>query len=382
MRVTILGPPYGAHNVGDEVILESIVQFLRGELALEIAAVVQDPYTCSRLGIRNLPFAWCGRPRLGMWWRSLKNPILGLRNRCLVLQHVADLEALVVGGATILSDCPWHALRYVFLAKAMKKPTAIFGVGMCPVEDDSTRNFVVRGVCLADAVWVRDEKVKERLVAYGVPEGHLKVGGDPAFAIEGGSWDEVEETLGADFSRFFAGDAVVAVCFSGEYDVYKKYNFEQLVMSTELLIKKGFKILYLPSNTRKGMDIEIGYKISDALPPHYRCRYLLIRKELLPRQIVALGHKLAAVWTSWLHVLILLSLSGVPWLALARNEKLLDFASLFSVPAISNVADIKPSSVADCTANVAIDRNIRERVHNQAEKRRNLVLAAGQELRE
>jgi polysaccharide pyruvyl transferase WcaK-like protein len=381
LRISILGTPYGAHNIGDEAILEGITGFLK-EDSLDLAAGVFEHYTCNRLGISDLPFIWCHRPRLGMWWRPLKKPLLGLCNRKNVNRLVSESDVLVVGGGTILSDMPWHALRYVLLAKAMGKPVSIFGAGICPIKDRETRRFVVKGVSAADAVWVRDEIVKERLVSYGVSREHVRVGGDPAFAVDIVSWGAIAGTLSPDLIRFLSEGPVIAVCFSGETDVIDKYPLDSLTRSIEILIEAGFKILYLPTNTRPGMDIELGERIGQLLPPDLKESYFLIRSELTPQHVVSVGSRISAVFSSRLHLLILMSLSGVPGLALSRNEKLLDLATIFELPSLPSVSEIDPIAIHNFINLLTTDANIKKRVILEAKKRRSTVVAAGKELKE
>ena len=168
-RRVFLAGAFGQGNPGDEALLASFADALPGHRPLAASA---DPAATAALhGI-----AAVHRDDLGA-----------------VAREIARADAVVVAGGTIFKAlhpasgrAPLSLLRrtagLAAVARAMRKPLALVGVGAAPLRDRGARLLARAIVRAADLLVLRDEESAAHLAAAGAPMP-VRVGADPAWTL-------------------------------------------------------------------------------------------------------------------------------------------------------------------------------------------------------
>ncbi len=174
---------FGCGNIGDDAILEGILETIRSSgIPAEVAALSYDPDGLEEAyGIKGYPHLPSGLLKGSL------STLNGTLPRSLGAFRWADL--FLLGGGGYLSDwqreAPWLWLRQLIVAKSLGKKTMLYGLGTGPFL--TARGMFLTKVIVnrfADYVTVRDERSKLWLLETGVVKD-IYVSGDPALSLEG-----------------------------------------------------------------------------------------------------------------------------------------------------------------------------------------------------
>lgn len=334
MKVLIAGPRYGRQNVGDEAILKAIIADLRSiNTTLDITVFTDEPEKTSKLfNVRA--------------YRIVKK-----RG---IFKHLFAADLFVCGGATILSDLPRHALGLALLAKLLRKPVMIYGVGMNPISDRKTRKWV-RFVCnRVDLISVRDGDVKTRLLAYGVTKTPIYVTADPAVLVEPASPDRIQNILDS-IGIHDGGVPIVGVGLSSEPDCQDIYPQQTIAQLLDYLVSdRGFQILFIPMNGNPEQDIALMKKIKDKMRRSENVYFL--KPDLLPQEVMGVISKFDFVLSSRMHMLIFAACVNVPMIGISRCAKTDSFLARLGMQSVGAIEDVDFPKLKD-----AVDRTWKDR---------------------
>ncbi len=334
-KILIGGPMYGQKNIGDEVILESIIKSVRKIFGdVNIRVITNDvKNTKESLNVGTIPLSGPFRKLKALLWCDL----------------------FICGGATILSDCPYFALSLVKTAKLFKKDVYIYAVGMNEISNRKTRNYVVKYVNKADAVTVRDKDVKQRLERYGARVGHVIATADPAFLKKPKLTHFPKEKI--KWLSKKKKDFLVGLGISGEMDVKKITPIGEYVkLCKNLLEKIGATVVFLPTNFRKGMDIDLAREIIQKAETENI--FLLSEKIVESSELIAILEKFDIVLSSRLHLLIFSAIANVPFVGIARGEKMESFMRDFEQEAVSNVRNMNADKCLEEVKKILETKNV------------------------
>ena len=162
-RIGISGS-YGGLNLGDEAILESIVAYLREDLAAELVVFSRDPEdTKRRHGVEAVPVR-----------KMTKDESRAVVDR---------LDLLILGGGGILYDGEAQIyLREVELAHELGVPVMVYAISAGPLKDPHDRQAVRRALNRCAAITVRDRHGERLLQDVGV-EAPMLLTADPALLL-------------------------------------------------------------------------------------------------------------------------------------------------------------------------------------------------------
>ena len=163
-RIGISGS-YGGLNLGDEAILESIVEYLRDELGAELVVFSRDPDdTKRRHGIEAVPVR-----------KMTKDESRAVVDR---------LDLLIFGGGGILYDEEAQLyLREVELAHELGVPVMVYAISAGPLKDPHNRLAVRRALNRCAAITVRDRHGERLLQDVGV-DAPMLLTADPALLLK------------------------------------------------------------------------------------------------------------------------------------------------------------------------------------------------------
>jgi polysaccharide pyruvyl transferase WcaK-like protein len=334
MRVHIGGVMYGYCNIGDDAILEAMVNSFSDKCHLSVAT--QNPEWIKKhlSGIEAIKIAiYYTKPKLGLRFILNKNPrkisssIYGLlRNKDYKLYSKVNLY--ICGGATILSDCPWYSMMTVNKALKAGAKTVMFGVGMAELSDLSSTKLIKNTCNKLEDVYVRDNFVKNRLINVGVKEKKMKICYDPAIMLEparfldyGRIFDQQQK------EKFFDSKINIGICLSGEKDIVKRYPFKKINKLLKAIIDKfDANIFFIPTT------IKVDKSLMEKLCVCKRISF--IDGNYSATELISIMKNISIVLSSRLHLNILSSIVGTPFIGLVRDAKISDYAKLFELPYI------------------------------------------------
>src|SRR4051812_11277772 len=158
---------YGGMNLGDEAILQSMLEQLRREApGCEITVFSRDAEdTKRRHGVeRAVPV------------RSL--------SRAEVVPEIERLDLLIFGGGGILYDAEARVyLREVEIAREKGVPVMLYAVGAGPLNDPSVQAAVREALEHVEAITGRERSAQQTLESAGVHR-EIKVTADPALLLK------------------------------------------------------------------------------------------------------------------------------------------------------------------------------------------------------
>jgi polysaccharide pyruvyl transferase WcaK-like protein len=163
-RVGISGS-YGGLNLGDEAILQGIIEQLRRSLPVEISVFTKDSHDT---------------PRRHKVERAIAVRAL---SRDEILPEIKRLDLFILGGGGILFDGEVKQyLREVILAHESGIPVMVYGVGAGPLHDLANQEMVRAAFAKAAIITVRERGAKRILEEVGV-DREILLKADPALLI-------------------------------------------------------------------------------------------------------------------------------------------------------------------------------------------------------
>jgi polysaccharide pyruvyl transferase CsaB len=163
-RVGISGS-YGGLNLGDEAILQGIIEQLRRSVPVEISVFSKDPKDT-------------------LWRHKIEKAIPARAlSRDEILPEIKRLDLFILGGGGILFDGEVKQyLREVMLAHENSIPVMVYGVGAGPLHNPANQDMVKTAFSKAAMITVRERDAKRALEEAGV-EGEILLTADPAFLL-------------------------------------------------------------------------------------------------------------------------------------------------------------------------------------------------------
>jgi polysaccharide pyruvyl transferase CsaB len=328
-RVLIGGVGYGLGNVGDEGILEGIVQDIRSVIpAVDITALTwSTEATANLLGVRAV------RTRIQS-----------------VVEQVARSDVIICGGASIIAEYydkhasiteklksyPGYPLTLVTLAKVLRKKVMVYAVGVEPIESPWFKRWVARSLSLVDAFTVRDEASKQLLSEWG-DVSRVTVAADPAFNLSPPPAKVTDEFLRAQGLEFPNNALLVGMSFAYEPRFVKKLD-EQIDFFTELaqelIVENNAYIILIPMNTNPVLDCQGLTRVAQRLPTS---RVAVLKGNYYPSQVIGLVSRLDLVISSRMHLLIFSAIANTPFAAVSRGPKIDAFARRLGTEPVARV---------------------------------------------
>lgn len=335
-RVLIGGVGYGLGNVGDEGILEGIIQDVRSVAPTAgVTVLTWNPEpTASLLRVRAV------RTRIQS-----------------VVEQVAKADVIICGGASIIApyydkqasitekfkSYPGYPLTLVTLAKVLRKKVIVYAVGVEPIESVCFRRWVALSIKLADAFTVRDEASKQLLSEWG-DASHVRVAADPAFNLSPPPAKVTDEFLRAQGLEFPNNALLVGMSFAYEPRFVKRLG-EQIGFFTELaqelIAKNNAYIVLIPMNTDPALDRQGLIKVAERLPSD---KVAVLKGDYYPSQLIGLVSRLDLVVSSRMHLLIFSVVANTPFAAVSRGPKIDAFAHLFGTEPVAYIEALDVSS--------------------------------------
>ncbi len=343
ISILLGGVPFGRNNVGDEAILECIVEVVREVFPTAQITVSTDQQedTAARLSVLTVPLFGFNPPYSPSQMETC----------------VAETDVFIWAGATGLSDYPEIPLRMLEIAHQSGTKTVIWGVGM----NDEFNPFIYRvqpgkrRMLLdlfslltfghIDFVKLREARAEKRAREKIVEELNrcdLVVLRDPeTLASVHACGDVPDAIVGADSAELLApvpleqvnlGEAArdiltcdsrkIGLCISAQRQLVHE---PELINFLDRLAEADYRIVFLPMNHATDAPL------MDSLRARMKNRdhSVVIQGQHPPRAILAIAGQLDLVISSRLHLLILASVLHVPIIGISRGTKVDNFLTAF-----------------------------------------------------
>ncbi len=295
MRALICGY-YGEHNLGDDALLEVLLD--------QLPAGCQPLVTAHDQALVQKRFGVETTDR-----RRLKG-VLGALGRC---------DALVLGGGSLLQDATsFRSLLYygalMLAARSRGQPVLLWGQGLGPLRRRRSR-LLVRGLLpLATAISWRDRASAAQARAWGVG---ASVGSDPVWALAPRTWE--------------GSGGPIVVCFRPvrqlDADTWRPY----LQALEGLAVTADREVLWLPFHQDQDRGLLADLSRQGLVGPALAAR----SRELAaatPQEAMDAFAQAGLVLAMRLHGLILAALAGSPCAALSYDPKVAAAAAGIGCP--------------------------------------------------
>lgn len=302
-KIGIFGS-YGGMNLGDEAILQSIINGVRNNIEAEITVFTHDPDDTSR------------RHKIE---RTVEVRNLGRKE---IMPEVERLDLLIIGGGGILYDAAARIyLREAFIAHDMGIPYMFYGIGAGPLRDPAVQEQVQKGLDTASVVTVRDRPSFRTLEDAGVKR-EMIITADPALLL-------APEPLVADVllhegitpQRKLVGMSVREPGVAAP-DIREEHYHQLFADTADYLIDRySCDVVFVPMEQK--YDLHQAHSVIARMvwPNHAS----ILQGDYSPGQIMTVMKKFEFVVGMRLHFLIFAALQGIPFVALPYSKKVLGF---------------------------------------------------------
>jgi polysaccharide pyruvyl transferase WcaK-like protein len=343
IKILIGGVPFGRNNVGDEAILECIVNMLRELCPTAQLCVSTDKpeATAAKLRVETVQLFGFAPPF----------------SQTLMEERLASSDVFIWAGATGLSDYPEIPLAMLEIAQQAGTKTVVWGVGMNDelnpfkyrmlpgkrrtvlrllsllsfrridyvqrveqTAETRVRAKIVKQLNAADLVVLRDPETLAAVQRCGEVSNAI-IGADSAEWLKPATWDTIQ--LPPEAQSIFQSDArKIGLCISAQRQLVHQ---NELVAFLDRLIESGHRIIFLPMNSET--DAALMQNLHARM--HNKVNAVVIAGHREPGEVLAIADRLDLVISSRLHLLILASVLHVPIIGISRGTKVDNFLAPF-----------------------------------------------------
>jgi polysaccharide pyruvyl transferase CsaB len=300
LRIGISGS-YGGMNLGDEAILDGILNQLRATLRADVTVFSRNPSDTIA--------------------RHKTEHVVAVRQltRKEITPEVQNLDLLILGGGGILYDQDAETyLREVFLAQEFGIPVVIYAVSAGPLTRPSAREAVRAALNAAAVITVRDRQGYRLLEDVGVTrEIHLTA--DPALLLEPEELPiDTLKAEGVQFDRHLVGFSVREPGPAAP-DIDPEEYYALLANAADFVVERlDADVVFVPM---EATDVRHSHAVVARMKNAERCE--ILKRRYSPEQILDLIGRFEFVIGMRLHFLIFAALRGTPFTALPYASKVM-----------------------------------------------------------
>ncbi|MDG5816737.1 polysaccharide pyruvyl transferase family protein [Chitinispirillales bacterium ANBcel5] len=303
VRIGISGS-YGGNNMGDEAILQSMINQIRKKVKAEIVVFSRDPGdTMNRHKVD----------------RAVAIRTMSRREAEVEVQR---LDVFIVGGGGILYDVDVHKyLREAQIAYKKGIPVMVYAVGAGPLKTPAAQQLVKEVLDIAAVVTVRDKPSLRLLEEIGVHR-EIIVTADPALLLEP---EKVQINFlsqsGIGKGRMLFGMSVREPGKAAP-DIKEEHYHEIIANAADYMIDRyNAHIVFIPMERKTAVDLHQSYAVITKMV--WPQNVSVLDAEYSPGQIMTIIKDLKFVVGMRLHFLIFAALQGVPFVPLPYSGKVM-----------------------------------------------------------
>lgn len=320
MKKIVLSGYYGFNNLGDEAVLESILNNIRHSLGeLHITVLSANPAETARLhDVQAVK-------RTAPW------PVLKALWQC---------DVLISGGGSLLQDVTSHLSIFYYLSlilagKLMGKRVMVYSQGIGPIRKPLNRLVTRHILSRVDAITVREPNSRDDLARIGLDPGRIVITADPVISLSPGN-DAMLTAWLRDCPGYVDGAPLVGLAFRGQDMAFGAV--EKLVqVIRSLRAQRDVNILLIPYyREQDAMVLDSLENLAEGL-------VIPIRRSLRVHEMLALTAQLDLLVGTRLHSLIVSAVCGTPMIAVSYDPKIEYFMRTIGRTVFSDVRSFEPA---------------------------------------
>jgi polysaccharide pyruvyl transferase CsaB len=304
MRRILISGYHGFNNIGDEAILESILQVFRKAASKEGQTLAITVLSANPEAIRQ---------RNGI--RAVSRT-----NLFAIIRAIKDCDLFLSGGGSLLQDKTGYGLSVlyylglVFLARLFRKKTVLYAHGIGPITKKINRfiaRWIIDGV---DLVTVRDVDSRDELISLGVKKPPLHVTVDPAFCFVP-SRENNNVRVGRILDNLPSGKPFLGISVRGWLGLNKLFIPEIAKVADQLALEIGAVVIIIPMFPAKDLAV------SRCTASLIQQEVFVVEEELTPQEALSLFTYLDLLIGVRLHSLIFAAITGTPMVGVGYDPK-------------------------------------------------------------
>lgn len=320
MKIIILGW-YGAGNVGDEAILQSMLSFFQLQNDIEIDIVSFNPAKTARMVkkfscVKNIV-------RIGSKFNFLKSDFRG------IWRALKSAQAVIIGGGGLFQDIynfnfiPFFSI-IVIIAAYLRKRIIWYAVGIGPFKRRIARWLCRLAANRAHYISVRDPLSQKRLLELNVQQ-KICIAPDPVFLLKPATPLKAQSILaseGLDISRY----PKIGICLQRLFDWGKQSEGILADIMDQWVRDKEAEIIFIPFGrypdswlSSKAADVDL--TIAEKMALSLKSKSIILSREYTPDEIMAIIGEMDIIISMRLHGIIMSLAMGIPSIALTYRKE-------------------------------------------------------------
>lgn len=333
MKTVVISGYYGYDNIGDEALLQAIVEPLR-ELVPEARIIV--------LSVQPAKTA-----------RQYKVEAEDRFSPLRIFSALRKADLLISGGGSLLQDVtgpftiPYY-LSIVAMAKLLGKPVMFYAQGVGPVNRRFNKALVRLIADRADIITLRDEESKHILEQLGVRRPPIIVTADPVFGLAGAVMQAEANRESAELLREFGlnkGSRPVVAVAAREWQDLSGYK-TALAAACDHLAAGGWDVVLLP------MQFPADLKTCKEICELMRQPAKIVDRHPSANELLILTKEFDLLIGMRLHALIFAAANQVPHIGLSYDPKVRQFMEQIKQPVLSDLSVVTAEMLIKCIVNV------------------------------
>ncbi len=310
---------YGFNNIGDESILQAVVDNLREKLEdIEITVLSRNPESTARKYSVNS---------------------VNRKSAADVLKAVRKCDLMVSGGGSLLQDVTsrksiLYYLIIMWTALLFRKKVFIYSQGIGPILSKFNRRLTAMTLKRVHGIVVRDEASKELLIEIGLRGDKINVTADPVLRVK-----KADLTLGREIlmrEGFQPEEGRLTVGFAiREKKINSNFVDEICVSIRRLIDEYRARIVLIPFHYSE--DMAVIEEIERRLGTDVFC----IKHKYLTNEMLSIIGNMDVLVGVRLHSLIHAAIMEVPMIAVSYDPKINSFMHSVDMKAMCSVYDFK-----------------------------------------
>ncbi len=328
IKIFIGGNIYGCGNIGDDAVLQGILNILR-------EAVPDSRITLATANTRQLDY-------LPPDFKSVDT-----YNFQQVMQAIRACDCFISGGGTMIGEelslnFPLiHNARRIATAKYYGKGVIMLAIGANKLQKPEGLRIARMLVRHSDLITLRDQESFDVCVGLGARPGQVFVTADPSFLLGA---KETPRTRGLK-ERIWAKGKVVGVNVVNEsWADLKKYKSAIAQACDVLSSRYGYFPFFFSNEIRP--DKKYDFQANQETASMLHCDHEVLEPVYYsPEEMIDIISSFDCIIAMRMHALIFAALTGTPFVAVSRVDKVDNFMHLFDLAASASVDQCRPEKL-------------------------------------
>lgn len=308
---------YGFNNIGDESILQAVVNNLTGKLeGIEITVLSQNPKsTTEKYGINS---------------EDRKSAFK-------VAAAVKECNLLISGGGSLLQDTTskksiYYYLMIMWLAAIFRKKYFIYSQGIGPINSKLSRIATAATLNRASGIVVRDEASKDLLVEIGVPGDKVVITADPVLALMPADLEVGQSILKEEGLVRMKGKKLVGFAIK-ERKLNSRFVDELEKAIRRLVDEEDAQVVLIPFHFQEDMAV------IEVLEERLGEKVFTIKHKYLTNEMLSIIGNMDVLVGVRLHSLIHAAIMKVRMIGISYDPKINSFLNSIGLKALSTTID-------------------------------------------